>query len=210
MVQNLYKTDSRFQKPYVEICWNSMGYTCLKTTFLHLKHYLQIYLTLLSTDLWFRKWHVEYEKFPPEHLKVSKLEFWLDPLIQSWKSMSSIHRGVICDENEEWHKIWRGIGLSFKSWHEEFDKFWLEHSKVSKIFTLIGSFWAKYILFNLKKVHSSYLSWNWRGIQNLERNRFVVSRLTQGIRPILTWTNFDLSLKNFHFNRLLSSKVYIV
>ena len=29
--------------------WNSMGYICLKTTFLHLKHYLQIYLTLLST-----------------------------------------------------------------------------------------------------------------------------------------------------------------
>ena len=34
--------------------WNSMGYICLKTTFLHLKH-LQIYLTLLSTDLWFWK-----------------------------------------------------------------------------------------------------------------------------------------------------------
>ena len=30
--------------------WNSMGYICLKTTFLQLKHYLQkIYLTLLST-----------------------------------------------------------------------------------------------------------------------------------------------------------------
>ena len=29
--------------------WNSMGYICLKTTFFHLKHYLQIYLTLLST-----------------------------------------------------------------------------------------------------------------------------------------------------------------
>ena len=29
--------------------WNSMGYICLKTTFLHLKYYLQIYLTLRST-----------------------------------------------------------------------------------------------------------------------------------------------------------------
>ena len=67
--------------------WNSMGYICLKTTFLHLKH-LQIYLTLLSTDLWFGKWHEEYGKFSPEHLKVSKLKFWWDPLIQSWKSMS--------------------------------------------------------------------------------------------------------------------------
>ena len=68
--------------------WNSMGCICLKTTFLHLKHYLQIYLTLLSTDLWFGKWHEEYGKFSPEHLKVSKLGFWWDPLIQSWKSMS--------------------------------------------------------------------------------------------------------------------------
>ena len=68
--------------------WNSMGYICLKTTFLHLKHYLQIHLTLISTDLWFRKWHKEYDKFPPERLNVSKLRFWWDPLIQNWNSMS--------------------------------------------------------------------------------------------------------------------------
>ena len=68
--------------------WNLIGYICLKTTFLHLKHYLHIYLTLLSTDLWFGKWHKEYGKFSPEHLKVSKLRFWWDPLNQSWKSMS--------------------------------------------------------------------------------------------------------------------------
>ena len=65
--------------------WNSMGYICLKTTFFHLKHCLQIYLTLLSTDLWFGKWHEEYGKFFPEH---SKLGFWRDPLVQTWKSMS--------------------------------------------------------------------------------------------------------------------------
>ena len=49
------------------------------------------------------------------------------------------------------YKIWRGINLSFQTWHEEFDKFWPKHSKVSKIFTLMGSFWAKYILLELKK-----------------------------------------------------------
>ena len=65
--------------------WNSMGYICLKTTYLHLKHYIQIYLTLRSTDLWFGKWHEEYGKFFPEH---SKLGFWWGPLIQTWKSMS--------------------------------------------------------------------------------------------------------------------------
>ena len=40
--------------------------------------------------------------------------------------------------------------MSFQDWHKEFDKFWHEHSIVSKIFTLIGSFWAKYILFEVK------------------------------------------------------------
>ena len=48
-------------------------------------------------------------------------------------------------------KIWREIGLSFQNWHKEFDKFWAEQSKVSKMFTLMGFFWAKHILFKLKK-----------------------------------------------------------
>ena len=34
---------------------------------------------------------------------------------------------------------------------KEFDKFWPEHSKATKTLTLMGSFWAKYILFELKK-----------------------------------------------------------
>ena len=96
MEQNLYKTDSRFQKSYEEFgyfrqavespkSWNSMGYICLKTTFLHLKHYLQIYLILLLTDLWFGKWHEEYGKCFPEH---SKLGFSWDPLVEPGKSMS--------------------------------------------------------------------------------------------------------------------------
>ena len=40
---------------------------------------------------------------------------------------------------------------SFQNWHEEFDKFWAKHSKVSKVFTLMSFFWTKYILFELKK-----------------------------------------------------------
>ena len=40
--------------------------------------------------------------------------------------------------------------LSFQNWHDEIDEFWPEHSKVSKIFTLIR-FWVNYIFFELKK-----------------------------------------------------------
>ena len=63
-----------------------------------------------------------------------------------------IYRGVMCHDNEEWCKNWRGIDLSVQNWHEEFDKFWPEHSKISKSCTLIGCFWPKYIMFELKKV----------------------------------------------------------
>ena len=62
-----------------------------------------------------------------------------------------IYRGVLCHDNEEWYKIWRGTGLSVQNWHEEFDKFWPEHSKISKICTLMGFFWTNYITFELKK-----------------------------------------------------------
>ena len=55
-------------------------------------------------------------------------------------------RGVMCHDIEEWYKIWRGIDLSFQNWHDEFDEFWPEHLKVSEMFILMCSFWAKYIL----------------------------------------------------------------
>ena len=73
--------------------------------------------------------------------------FWAKYILFELKK----YRGVIFHETEEGYKIWRGIDLLFQNWRKEFDKFWPENSKVSKIFTLIVSFWAKYILFELKK-----------------------------------------------------------
>ena len=77
----------------------------------------------------------------------------------------------MCHDNEEWYKICRGINLLFQNWHDEFDKFWPEHSKVSKISTLMRSFWAKYILFELEKygevIFYDTEEWCkiWRGIE---------------------------------------------
>ena len=73
--------------------------------------------------------------------------FWAKYILFELKK----YREVIFHETEEGYKIWREIDLLFQNWHKEFDKFWPEHLKVSKIFTLMGSFWAKYILFELKK-----------------------------------------------------------
>ena len=88
------------------------------------------------------------------------------------------YRGVIFHDTEEGYKIWRGINLSFQKWHKEFDKFWPDHSKVSKICTLMGFFCAKHILLELNK---------YRG---------VISHNTEEGYKI--WRGIDLSLQNWH------------
>ena len=60
---------------------------------------------------------------------------------------------------------------------------------------------SKVYIVRAKKVQRSYLSSNWRGIQNLERNQLVVLKLAQRI-----WQNLTRaleSLENVHFNGLL-------
>ena len=57
-----------------------------------------------------------------------------------------IYRGAMCDDNEEWCKIWRGIDEL-----PQFDEFCpsTRMSQISQIFisTLMGSIWPKYIMF---------------------------------------------------------------
>ena len=110
-----------------------------------------------------------------------------------------IYKGAVCYDNEEWYKIWKDIDLSIQNWHEEFDKFWPEHSKISKICTLMGSIWPKYTMFDLKKVQRSYFWWHWRSMQNLKENWLVRSKMTWG-----TWQVFVHKLENSNF--ILESK----
>ena len=60
-------------------------------------------------------------------------------------------RGVMFHNTEEWCKIWREIDLSFQNSYEKLDEFRPELSKISKICTLMDSFWTKYIMFGVKK-----------------------------------------------------------
>ena len=116
-----------------------------------------------------------------------------------------IYREVLCHGNEEWSKIWRGIDLSVQNWREEFDEVWPEHLKISKICTLRGFFSTKYIMFELKTVQGSFVSWQWKMIPNLKRNSIVSSKLIWRIWQIL---NRALkNLKNLQFSRLLLTKV---
>ena len=78
--------------------------------------------------------------------------------------------------------------MSFENCHKEFDKIWPEHSKSQNFHFNVLLLTKVYIyIVWAKKVQRSYLSWNWRGIQNLERNRLVVSKLADGIWQNLTW-----------------------
>ena len=125
--------------------------------------------------------------------------FWTKHILFELKK----YRGVVFHDTEEWYKIWSGINLSFQNWHEEFDKFWLEHLKVSKIFTLMGSFWTKYILFELKK---------YRGVisHDIEEWCKIWRKLTCCLENDRNLANFHQSTwkcQNWNFDGILLSKV---
>ena len=74
---------------------------------------------------------------------------YFDRLLKVYKILAKKYRGVISHDPEDWCKIWRKTDLLFQKW-QEFGEFWPEHSKVSKICTFIGSYCAKYLMFDLK------------------------------------------------------------
>ena len=96
------------------------------------------------------------------------------------------YRGIIFHETEERYKIWRGIDLLFQNWHEEFDKFWPEPSKVSKIFILMGSYWANYVFFELKKYRGVILHDIEEWCKIWKKNWLVSWKMTWGILQIFT------------------------
>ena len=49
-----------------------------------------------KTELWFEKWYEKFGKFPPADLKVSKLEIWWNPFVQSRKCMSFKFTKELC------------------------------------------------------------------------------------------------------------------
>ena len=152
-----------------------------------------------KTVLWFGKSHEEYGKFSPGHLKVPKLGLWWYPLIQSRRSMSLKPTEALCHDNEEWCEIWRRIDLSFRNWPEEFDEFWPELLKISKIFILICPFWAKYIYTVWAKKNTEELSF-----MKLKRGTKFREKLTCRFQiDVRDLTNFgastreELSYKNW-------------
>ena len=113
--------------------------------------------------------------------------FWAKYVLFELKKYS----GIIFHETEERYKIWRGIDL-FQNWHKEFDKIWPKHSKVSKIFILMGSFWAKYVLLELKKYRGVIFHYNEEWCKIWRKNDLLLENADfhQSTWKYLNW-NFD-------------------
>ena len=82
------------------------------------------YKILRGIDLSFQNWHEEFDKFLPEHLKVSKIYTLMVSFLPKYKMFElKKYRWVMFDSTEDWCKIWRKTDLCFLKWHEEFGKF---------------------------------------------------------------------------------------
>ena len=92
-------------------------------------------------DLWFGKWHEEYGKFWPEHLKVWKLGPWWDPFAESIKCMSlKVTEDMHDNEELTCHfkiDIRNLINFDSNTWKSK--KFALQLAPFTKVFNI----WAK-------------------------------------------------------------------
>ena len=96
-------------------------------------------------------WWREPIKVPNFRLSISA-NLYLDRVL--WLKVYKISAKNIQRTCVSWH--WRLMqnlrknDLLFQNW-QEFDEFLSEHSKVSKIYTLVGPLREKYVMFDLKK-----------------------------------------------------------
>ena len=111
------------------------------------------------------------------------------------------YRGVIFHDTERWCKIWRKTDLWFGKWYEEYGKFSPEQLKVSKL-----GCWCDPLIHSRKSM--SLKSTEELCVMTMKNDAKFEEKLTWGIWWILT--RALESLKDFHFNGLLLSKVYIV
>ena len=124
-------------------------------------------------------WLLEFGKFSPEHSNVSKLGLWWDPFIQNRKCMNlkfTVELCVLTMKNDG--KLEKELTCQLKVDMRDLLNFDPSTQKISKIFTLMGCFWAKYIMFELKKVQRSYVWRHWRVMEFLKASWLVFPKIT--------------------------------
>ena len=88
--------------------------------------------------------------------------------------------------NKKWCKIWKGTNLLVENWHKEFNKFWPEHPKISKICTLMGCFWPKYTMFQLRKYRGVMFDGTQDWYKIWRKTDLCFRKMTWGILQIFT------------------------
>ena len=111
-------------------------------------------------------------------------------------------------DNEEWCKIWNRIDWQFQNWHEEFNKFCPEHSKISKICTLMGWFWPKYLMFHLKKYRGVMFDCTQEWHKVWRKTGFHFQKLTWEIWPIFTKALESLQIETLMISFCLKFQMY--
>ena len=109
------------------------------------------------------------------------------------------YRGVICHNNEEWYKIWRGVDLSFQNWHEQFAVFLIRKLKS-----------VKNLHFNGLLLNKVYNVWAKKSTEELYLMALKIYAKFEG-KLTCALQNSMRSLANFHrlknINFILKSKM---
>ena len=114
-------------------------------------------ITLLYFFSWNFIWFLQKEPIKVQNFRLSTAQVKFHQICTligffCWKNIKfqlKKYRGVMSHNTEKWCKIWKKTNFLFQK-RQEFGEFWSDHSEVSKIFTLIGTFRTKYITFDQK------------------------------------------------------------
>ena len=139
--------------------------------------------------------------------KMTRVCWILTRAIESLKNVH-FYWFLLCKVFKVWSKK---VQRSYFSWHwklmQNLKKNWFVVSNMTRIWWILT--WAlesfkksyfNYILFQLKKVQRSYLSWHWRVMQNLKKNWLVVWKMTWGI-----WQIFTRAIESVKIGTLMGS-----
>ena len=115
-----------------------------------------------KTDLCFQKWHEKFDRFSPEHLKVSKLGLLWHLLVQSWKFLHLTFTGdlfVMTIKNDT--TSGEELTCQFKTDMRNLTNFDRSTQKSQTLLHFTGLLLTKVYNAWAKKVQRSYVWWHW-------------------------------------------------
>ena len=123
---NLHFNGLSFNKVYNVWAKKSIGEICLMALNIHATFEGKLTCAFKNDRRNLTNFH--QSKF--ESLKIGTL---MGSFYQKQKMYElKIYSEDLCQDIEEWYKIWRVIDLSVQNWHEEFDEFWPSTQKSQK------------------------------------------------------------------------------